>query len=257
MYGQMEDSSKRIKAMDETREQVESLGFSNSEAFAYSVAYLTWEGDKIIYEELFRNIGTAFVVVLLVTFLLIANIVTVFLVLTCVVFTVIDVMGFIHFWGITINTVSAINLILAIGLAVDYAAHVGHAFMAYRGSKQKRANLSLGEMGPAVFNGGFSTFLAFFPLAFSESYLFKTFFKIFFLVSLFGLSHGLIYLPVMLSWIGPSPYSTAQNAHDHADDNSNLLDVFRRKKSNEPAISAQNPTLEGDKGDKREVKTQL
>ena len=53
-------------------------------------------------------------------------------------------------------------------------------------------------MGPAVFNGGFSTFLAFALLMMSQSYVFKSFFKIFFLVVLFGLFHGLAFLPVVL-----------------------------------------------------------
>ena len=34
------------------------------------------------------------------------------------------------------------------------------------------------SMGPAVFYGGFSTFLAFILLAASKSYIFKTFFKV-------------------------------------------------------------------------------
>ena len=33
-------------------------------------------------------------------------------------------------------------------------------------------------MGPAVFNGGLSTFLAFILVAFSDSYVFQTFFKV-------------------------------------------------------------------------------
>jgi hypothetical protein len=37
--------------------------------------------------------------------------------------------------------------------------------------------VSLSQMGPPVFNGGFSTFLAFLLLAWSESYVFSTFFK--------------------------------------------------------------------------------
>ena len=33
------------------------------------------------------------------------------------------------FWGLSIDTVTSVMLILAIGLCVDYAAHIGHAFM--------------------------------------------------------------------------------------------------------------------------------
>jgi hypothetical protein len=46
------------------------------------------------------------------------------------------------------------------------------------GRKKERARQVLAEMGPAVFNGGLSTFLAFILVAFSDSYVFITFFKV-------------------------------------------------------------------------------
>ena len=42
----------------------------------------------------------------------------------------------------------------------------------------ERARATLRDIGPAVWNGGFSTFLAVVLLAFSNSYVFKTFFKV-------------------------------------------------------------------------------
>jgi len=71
------------------------------------------------------------------------------------------------------------------------------------------------ETGPAVLNGGTSTFLAFVALAFSSSYIFKTFFKIFFLVVVFGLYHGLVYLPVLLSLIGPKTSASGGHGSDN------------------------------------------
>ena len=47
----------------------------------------------------------------------------------------VDVAGSMHFWGLTIDTVTTIILILAIGLAVDYSAHVGHMFMTVTGTR--------------------------------------------------------------------------------------------------------------------------
>lgn len=91
---------------------------------------------------------------------------------------------------------------MALGLAVDYSAHIAHAFMTQTGSRNDRVRDTLVEMGPAVLNGGFSTFLAFALLMTSSSYVFKSFFKIFFLVVVFGLFHGIAFLPVILSFIG-------------------------------------------------------
>ncbi|XP_075238943.1 patched domain-containing protein 3-like [Convolutriloba macropyga] len=209
-------SAEGISGMDDTRDAVDKPNlWSEDEVYIFGEIMLTWEGDKVIRAELFRNVGLAFIVVFLVCMLLIANIVTVALVLSCVVFTLVDVIGFLHLWGNTINVVTTIMVILAVGLAVDYAAHIGHTFMVSTGSRQHRMRVTLREIGTAVFNGGFSTFLAFLPLALSVSFVFKKFFQIFLLVSIFGLFHGLIFLPVMLSWIGPSPYqSVVANSHD-------------------------------------------
>ena len=69
--------------------------------------------------------------------------------------------------------------------------------------RNERVISTMTEMGPAVFNGGLSTLLAFVLLATSKSYVFLSFFKIFFLICLFGLFHGLVALPVFLAILGP------------------------------------------------------
>lgn len=43
--------------------------------------------------------------------------------------------GTLYFWGLTIDTVTSVMLILAIGLAIDYSAHVGHTFMTINGTR--------------------------------------------------------------------------------------------------------------------------
>ena len=115
-----------------------------------------------------------------------------------------------HFWGLAIETSSAVLLTVAMGLCVDYSAHIAHAFIVNQGkSSDQRMKDAMIHMGPAVFNGGFSTFLAFVILMTSESFVFLVFFKVFFLVVFFGLYHGLVFLPIVLSLIGPSAPSAA------------------------------------------------
>ena len=90
------------------------------------------------------------------------------------------------------------------GLCVDYSTHIMHRFLTEPGDRAGRVVNTLTNIGPAVFNGGFSTFLAFVLLATSRSHVFSSFFKIFFLVVAFGLFHGLLVLPVILTFVGPS-----------------------------------------------------
>ena len=70
------------------------------------------------------------------------------------------------------------------------------------GSSVQRAQSSLMKICPAVLNGGMTTFLALIVLADSNSHAFLTFFKVFFLTVVFGMYHGVVFLPALLSWIG-------------------------------------------------------
>ena len=51
-------------------------------------------------------------------------------------------------------------------------------FPFFAGSRSQRSITALANLGPAVLNGGISTFLALVLLAASESYVFSTFFKV-------------------------------------------------------------------------------
>jgi hypothetical protein len=69
-------------------------------------------------------------------------------------------------------------------------------------------------MGSAVFHGGFSTFTAFVLTSTSDSYVFNTFFKMFAMVVLFGLVHGLVLLPICLSILGPLPHKEEEEEEE-------------------------------------------
>merc|ERR1719192_1774396 len=165
-----------------------------------------WEQYAVISTEFYRNLILAVVVVFSITLLLIPRISAALLVLLTVVATIVDVLGFMYFWGLTIDGVTVCYTVIAIGLAVDYSAHVGEAFvLSKETTKANRVTDSLYRVGSSVFNGAFSTFLAVVAMSNSQTYVFRVFFKQFFLVTSMGVFHGLIVLPVLLSWFGPDP----------------------------------------------------
>ena len=77
------------------------------------------------------------------------------------------------------------------------------------------------NIAPAVLNGGFSTLLAMSLLVTAKSHVATSFFKIFFMICIFGLFHGLILLPTVLCMVGPSDEdilrqnSKKQRKHQH------------------------------------------
>jgi multidrug efflux pump subunit AcrB len=73
--------------------------------------------------------------VFIVTLLLIGDIRVSLWVFASVALILVDIVGSMHFWGLTIEMVTSIDIILAVGLAVDYSAHVGHMYVALSGSR--------------------------------------------------------------------------------------------------------------------------
>lgn len=86
-----------------------------------------------------------------------------------VALTCVDIIGGMTVLGLPINVATLVNLVMALGFACDYSAHVAQHFCCATGSKPDRAAESLAITGAAVANGGFSTLLATFVLAFSQS----------------------------------------------------------------------------------------
>jgi len=172
-------------------------------AFSFNKIYLAWETDTIIGFELWRNIGLGLACIFMITFILLANIQLSFMVMMMVCVTLVDIVGFLYLWNVHIDIVSCINIVISVGLCVDYSVHIGHAYIVASGSRKEKTIKSLETIGLAVFNGGVTTFLALTMCAGSTSHTFVTFFKVFLLTVLFGLYHGLILLPVLLSLCGP------------------------------------------------------
>lgn len=172
----------------------------------WALSYGQWETDAIISIELLRNVIVVLLIVFGMTMILLASLRGAVLVVASVMATLVDVAGLMHLWGLTINTVSCISLVIAIGICVDYAAHITHGFLVSRGTNHERMTAALKHMGPAVLHGGISTLLAFVMLSPSDTFVFISYFKILTLVALFGLFHALVLLPILLSLVGPPPY---------------------------------------------------
>ena len=192
-----------IAAMNAVLDLVKNHTFS-SKVFATAEQYSNFITMEILVTELTRNILLALVVVFFCTLFFIGHFYLSIIVLFNVLFTIVNVAGFSNFWDVDVDIPFVILMTISIGLCVDYSAHVAHAFAVEKGSRNDRMKSTLVKVGPAVLNGGLSTFFAFFLLVFSSSFVFFTFFKIFFFVVLFGLYHGLVFLPVLLYFGGPT-----------------------------------------------------
>eukprot|EP00043_Microstomoeca_roanoka_P017557 m.183896 g.183896 ORF g.183896 m.183896 type:complete len:910 (+) comp16660_c0_seq15:210-2939(+) len=183
--------------------------------FAYAYPFLFNDGQAVIRQETLRNVLIAGITVTIMTTLLLANIHASIIVVVMLAFVDINVLGFMYYVGLDFNSVSATNLVIAVGLAIDSSVHVAHAFLSAQGTRDERAAEALKALGRPVTHGAFSTFLALVLLAFAQSYIFQVLFKLLSLILFFAYFHGILVLPVVLSMIGPDPYPAKKQPQDN------------------------------------------
>jgi Niemann-Pick C1 protein len=108
----------------------------SDKVFAHSEQYVNFVTMETITSELLRNILLALLCVFLATLLLMAHLFVSLMVVLNVAMTLVNVAGCMWFWGLSIETAAAILLTISLGLAVDYSAHVAHAFMSTPGESR-------------------------------------------------------------------------------------------------------------------------
>ena len=104
-----------VPAMNRVKKLIKDANITGR-VFAKSIKYEFWEVDEILSDELIRSIALALICVFFIVIFMLANVTGAVLVLISVMFTIADVMGFMYFWGLTIDSTSCMLLIICIGL---------------------------------------------------------------------------------------------------------------------------------------------
>ena len=108
--------------------------------------------------------------------------------------------GSLPYYGLQFNMMTSINLIIGIGLCVDFSAHMGHAFLHSKSTGgHKKVVDAFHKVGLSIWNGAFSTFLALAPMVWCRSYIALLFWKMTTTVIVLGIYFGLCVLPVILA----------------------------------------------------------
>nr|XP_054504329.1 patched domain-containing protein 3-like [Agelaius phoeniceus] len=185
----------------------------------YHPAFIYYDQYLVIVQNTVQNVVVAAGAMLVVSLLLIPNPLCCLWVTFAIASVIVGVAGFMTFWNINLDSISMINLVICIGFSVDFSAHISYAFVTSgESSANKRAIEALSVLGYPVLQGAVSTILGVVVLAAASTYIFRTFFKIMFLVILFGALHGLVFIPVFLTFFGnfvSSPHSTMSKGLEH------------------------------------------
>lgn len=204
----MRTSILKGKFMERMRDIASTSGLS---IFPFSPWFIFFEQYVAILPNTLQTLGIAVVVIFVITAIFMPHPLLIVLVTVTMVMIIVGIFAFMYFWGLSLSSITMIQVIMSVGFSVDFSAHICHAYISVSGkNRDARVQAALTRSGGPILNAAFSSFAGILFLLFSSSYIFQSFFKLMFLVILLGLLHAVFFLPVVLSLIGPSSAFLAQ-----------------------------------------------
>ena len=124
---------------------------SNLNAFPITRSFMFFEQYAIISRDTTRNLIIAALAVLVVTGPFLVDCTVTVLVVFNFAALICELFGLMVIWDVSLNSVSMINLVMAIGFAVDYSAHIAHAYVvSTKATANERVVDALSTLGASV-----------------------------------------------------------------------------------------------------------
>ncbi|KAF5510660.1 NPC intracellular cholesterol transporter 1-related protein 1 [Colletotrichum siamense] len=209
-----------INAMSAARRIASDITRSTGvDVFPYSLFYIFFDQYASIVSLTGALLGSAVGIIFIISAIMLGSLLTALVVTVTVCMTVVDIIGAMAVFGVSLNAVSLVNLIICVGIGVEFCAHIARAFMfpsrtvmeraknRFRG-RDARAWTALVNVGSSVFSGITVTkLLGVCVLAFTRSKIFEIYyFRVWLALVVFAGTHALIFLPVALSLFGGEGY---------------------------------------------------
>lgn len=195
-----------INAYKDAQRIVDEL--NDLDVYAYSPFYIFFVQYSTIVSLTAKLITASILLIFFVSWLLLGSAMTSLILSGIVTMIIVDILAMMYFFGIRLNAVSLVNLLICVGLAVEFCIHITRAFtivpVGVKKDRNSRVIYAMTTIGGSVLKGITMTkIIGISVLALTQSKIFQVFYfrmwaSLIFVASL----HALIFLPVLLSMIG-------------------------------------------------------
>ncbi|XP_033623221.1 protein patched homolog 2 isoform X4 [Fukomys damarensis] len=202
----LQETADFVEAIEGARAACAEAGQAGVRAYPSGSPFLFWEQ----YLGLRRCFLLAVCILLVCTFLVCALLLlspwTAVLIVLVLAMMTVELFGVMGFLGIKLSAIPVVILVASVGIGVEFTVHVALGFLTTQGSRNLRAAYALEHTFAPVTDGAVSTLLGLLMLAGSNfDFIVRYFFMVLTVLTLLGLLHGLVLLPVLLSILGPPP----------------------------------------------------
>ena len=206
-----------IHAYSAAREIAERIKAETQlEVFPYSIFYAFFAQYSTIVKYTFKLVFIALFTTFLISFLLLGSLKTAVIVAVVVTSLLVNMGGAMWLLDINLNALSLVNLVICVGVAVEFCIHIARSFtfvpktrvIGIRGhTKLDRAYNALAVTGGTAFGGVTMTkIIGVCVLMFAQSQIFRIYyFKMWSALIVLVTIHSLALLPVLLSIAGGRP----------------------------------------------------
>ncbi|CRG93330.1 lipid/sterol:H+ symporter, putative [Plasmodium gallinaceum] len=195
-----EISSKWLKGCKE----IAKIKDYNVQMVCFHLSSIFKETDEAIIEVTLKNLGITIITILIVTAYIIKGFYSCVIIALIIFLIDLCIFGFMCLFGITVNIISMVILVLSVGFSIDHTSHIVQAFTHSLGkTRDEKMKESLHLMIGPVLHSGLSTWFVISTLFFSNKDFTVIFFQTLSLVLFFSIIFSSMFLPVLLSNFGP------------------------------------------------------
>ncbi|KAK9109481.1 hypothetical protein Sjap_017541 [Stephania japonica] len=140
-----------VNAMRAAREFSSRISDSlKIDIFPYAMFYIFFEQYMDIWKTTLVNVVIALGAVFTVSLIITCSLWSSAIILLVLAMVVVDLMGVMAILNIQLNAISVVNLVMSIGIAIEFCVHIIYAFLASTGDRENRMREALSSQSPGI-----------------------------------------------------------------------------------------------------------